>query len=65
MLTAAGAGEAVAIGDPAGMIAAVQTLRDQPTLRQQRAQAGRAYAEQHLQIEQNVQAYLTILNEVL
>lgn len=65
MLTAAGAGEAVTVGDTPGMVAAVQRLHEQPSLRHQMAQAGRAYAEQHLQVEQNVRAYLTILKEVI
>jgi hypothetical protein len=64
MLHEAQAGVVVPIADRAALIAAVRELHARPSLRFGMAQAGRAYAEKHLQIEQNVQAYLQILNGV-
>jgi glycosyltransferase involved in cell wall biosynthesis len=65
MLTAAGAGIAVPIGDTTAMISAVQQLCADPELRRQMSQSGRDYAEKHLQLEENIQAYLRILSDVV
>jgi glycosyltransferase involved in cell wall biosynthesis len=43
----------------------VQQLCADPELRRQMSQSGRDYAEKHLQLEENIQAYLHILSDVV
>jgi glycosyltransferase involved in cell wall biosynthesis len=65
MLVETQAGLPVPIGDSAAMIESIKRLFDDPNLRLQMSQAGRDYAEKHLQVQQNTQAYLQILSEVV
>lgn len=65
MLNEAHAGIPVPVGDSAAMIEAVRRLCDQPDVRARMSQSGRAYAEQHLQVQENTHAYLRIITEVV
>jgi glycosyltransferase involved in cell wall biosynthesis len=62
MIADSGGGFAVPFGDADGMIAAIQHLLDDDSLRRQVGQAGRAYAEQHFGPARVTDAYEAVLS---
>jgi glycosyltransferase involved in cell wall biosynthesis len=61
LLRDSGAGLSVSFGDVEGLADAIRQLLDNPDLHQQCSQAGRAYAERHLDVEAAISAYESIL----
>lgn len=65
IIAASGAGETVRFGDLDGLATAITRLLDNPGLRQQYSQTGRAYAEQHFDPEKVAAAYEAILSQAI
>lgn len=65
MLTSAGAGAAVPIGNSAAMTTAIERMRANAALRAEASKAGRRFAEQRFSVQNLTRSYLQILKSVL